>query len=156
MSDAVSRVRPKTRSKQDVSVALGIGWQRAQAKLGKGRFADAIGGTTKLIDRALIGESVPELHTALNSLLADGTALNEVFALYDLHPPRRRNAQAVNDLDTASKLSALVAMFCAALSDGKRDHRETLALADEIRPLMPALTALLTEANHLRGINDAA
>jgi hypothetical protein len=37
-----------------------------------------------------------------------------------------------------------------AIKDGKRVHPETLAVADKLRPHMPALTALLAEAEALR------
>lgn len=153
MSDLHKHVRRNSPvSKTEVSRAIALGWARTASNVGKGAMADKIDGTTKLIDRTLTGESVPELHTALNSLLADHTALNEVFALYGFTPPRKRMPDAQNDLATVSSLSAVVSTFCGALEDGDRNHQETLALADLLRPLMPALVHILDEANRLRGI----
>lgn len=147
-----NHVRPDLRLKSDVSAALVMGWARMNAKLGKGRFADLLGVDPKTIGRAMAGESTPELHTALNSLLVDPGALNELFALYGLHPPRPRHAEPANDLATVSGLSGIVSQFCDVLSDGERDHRETLQLAEAIKALMPPLTAILNEANRIRGL----
>lgn len=139
-------------AKAEVSAALAVGWARASRKAGKGRMADAIDASTKTIDRALTGETLPELHTALASMLADDSALDEVFSLYGLERPRRKNAAAANDLATVSGLSGLVASFCEALADGSRDHVETLEIAELIRKVMPALTALLDDAARIRGV----
>lgn len=145
-------VRPALKSKADVSAALVMGWARMNAKFGKGRFADLLAVDEKTVRRTMSGETTPELHTALNSLLVDPGALNELFALYGLHAPRPREAAAANDLATVSGLSGVVTSFCEALEDGARDHCETLHLADAIRDLMPALTAILNEANRIRGL----
>lgn len=146
------QVRPSVKSKQDVSAALVMGWSRMLAKHGRGTFADKLDICPKTVSRAMAGETTPELHTALNSLALDPTALDELFALYGYHPPRQRVAEAANDLHTISNLSGLAAQFAHALEDGTRDHRETLALADLIRTLMPSLTAILTEANRIKGM----
>lgn len=141
--------------KSEVSAALSVGWARAARSIGKGAFADKIKSCTKTVDRALTGDTVPELHTALASLLADPHALDEVFPLYGFNPPQHRHATAANDLATVSELSGLVSTFCAALKDGNRDHRETLAIADLVRAIMPSLTDILDEANRLRGVKAA-
>lgn len=148
----LGQVRPAAPAKSDVSDALAVGWARASRTLGKGAMADSIGASTKTIDRALTGETLPELHTALASLHAEESALDEVFALYGFERPRRKNAQAANDLATVSGLSSVVAHFCEALSDGSRDHRETLELAELVRKVMPSLTAILDDAARLRGV----
>jgi hypothetical protein len=156
MPDNVNQVCPKTApDKSDVSAALSVSWARTAQRVGKGTMADKLRSCTKTIDRALTGDSVPELHTALASLLADPNALDEVFALYGFDAPRRRNAEAANDMATVSDLSGLVATFCDALKDGHRDHRETLAIADLVRAIMPSLTDILDEANALRGVKAA-
>lgn len=146
-------VRPQIApSKSSVSSALAMGWARAANSAGKGAMADIIGACPKTINRALIGENLPELHTALASMLADESALDEVFSLYGLQRPRRKNSEASNDLVTVSCLSNLVSAFCEAISDGKRDHNETLVLADLVRAAMPSLTAILDDADRIRGV----
>lgn len=135
-----------------MSDALSVSWARAANKIGKGTLADHLGlRDPKLINRALTGETVPELHTALNSLRADDTALDEVFHLYGFHPPRAMDLEARHDMETVSDLSATVARWLESLRDGKRDHRETLALADLIREVLPPLTLILDEADRIRG-----
>lgn len=156
MAEPAKRVCPKAPiPKSHLSAALAVSWARTAQTHGKGVLADAVDGSTKLIDRALTGESVPELHTALNSLRLCPMALDEVFEVYGLHSPRPRLPEAQNDLETVSGLSGLVAEFCAALADGHRDHRETIALVNMVRPLMPALTQIMREADRLRGVEAA-
>ncbi|KPH66027.1 hypothetical protein [Novosphingobium sp. ST904] len=83
-------------------------WQRNVRRFHRHRY--------ETIDRALTGESVPELHTALNSLAVDITALDEVFALYGLRV-KPLKAEPANDLATISRLSNLAGQFAEALSD---------------------------------------
>lgn len=146
-----SRVRPDIVNKSDASAALCAGWARVISRMGKGSFADTIGVDTKTISRSLSGDSVPELHTALNSLFADPTALDELGALYGFEF-RPRRPVAANDLETLSDLSHLVGKWAEALADGQRCHHETLTLASQIRPLIKALSAVCSEADKIRGV----
>lgn len=151
-----TRVRPNlSPSKASVSAALAVGWSRAAQRVGKGAFADRIDANPKTVNRALTGETLPELHTALASLLIDDNALDEVFALYGFDAPRRHPSETANDLSVVSDLSGLVATFCDAIKDGSRDHRETLAIADLVRTVMPSLTGILDQANAIRGVRAA-
>lgn len=115
----------------------------------KGAFVDAIDSSPATVNRALTGDSVPELHTALNSLAFDATALDEVLALYGVKIAPLQ-VEAANDLATISSLSNLAGQFAKALEDGHRDHRETCQLADAIRQLMKALSAICVEADTVR------
>ena len=156
MTEPKNHVCPKVLpSKSDVSGALSVSWARA-ARSGKGAMADFIETSTKTIDRALTGDSLPSLDKALASLKFNHGALDEVLALYGFGRPPRLEGRAANDLSTVSELSGLVSTFCDALSDGTRDHTETLAIADLVRAIMPALTDILDEANSLRGVRVAS
>ena len=149
MSQRSNQVRSiKRQTKSDVQGKLAAAWARVSAGR-KGAFADAADTSIATVDRALTGKSVPELHTALNSLAFDPTALDEVFALYGIKVVPLMT-EAANDLNTISSLSNLAGQFAAALSDGHRDHRETCQLADAIRPLMKALGAICAEADAVR------
>ena len=151
MPDQRNHVRPiRTRSKTEVSGALAAGWARVSANR-KGQFADKLGIDTKTVNRALTGETLPELHTALNSLVDDLTALDELGALYGIEF-RVKEPVAANDLSTVSDLSKLAGQWAEALSDGNRGHRETLALADAIRPLIKALSNVIVEADRIRAV----
>lgn len=144
-------VRPKHITKQDASAALVSGWGQSIAKVGRGTFADALQVDAKTVSRAMSGDSLPELHTALNSLLIDPTALDSLFALYGFQV-RPLQANPANDLSTVADLSHLVGRWADALADGERDHRETLELAKAIRPLIKALSALCVEADELKNV----
>ena len=77
-----NQVRPiRKHTKAEVSGALAAGWARVSAGR-KGAFADNLEIDAKTVNRALTGETVPELHTAFNSLADDPTALDELGALY--------------------------------------------------------------------------
>jgi len=147
-----NHVRPIVRrTKTDVSGAIAAGWARVSAGR-KGAFADNIETTIKTVDRALTGETVPELHTAWNSLADDPTALDELAALYHVQIVPRR-AQAVGDMELAAGLGHSVAELIERLRDGKRCHLDTLALAEVFRPLIPQMHALVSEADEIRGVN---
>lgn len=151
MTQRSNNVLPKNgRSKEDVSAALGDAWHRISRQVGKGRLADTTGAKcTKTIDNAIAGHSLPELHTALNSLLACNTALDEVFALYGgRFVPFV--SQAANDYAVISGLNHAIGSWVHALEDYKRDHRETLALAELLRPLVASLSSIIEEADELK------
>lgn len=145
------QIRPiRTRSKSDVSGALAAGWARISAGR-KGAFADNLEITTKTVDRALTGESVPELHTAFNSLADDPTALDELCSLYGVTMVPRRS-QAANDMELAAGLGHSLSELIDRLRDGRRCHIDTLALAELFRPLIPQMRAVVDDADELRGV----
>jgi len=143
-------LKTKRPSKEDVKDALAADWGRAFPPSVKGTAADLIGCSVGTIDNGITGRNLPELHTALASLLVDPAALQSVLALYGVKVVPLV-ANAANDLDTVAGLSHLAGRWVEALSDGRRDHRETCDLADAIRPLLCALSAVVAEADRLKG-----
>ena len=121
-------------------------WQRAFPPQVRGTAADVIGCHRKTIDNAVAGNHLPDSYTLLMALLADPTALQSALASigFKIAPLR---AEAANDLQTVSNISHLAGQWTEALADGKRDHVETCSLADRIRPLLPALLAIVAEAD---------
>lgn len=136
--------------KQRVSALLAAGWARVAAAKGKGRLADAVDATEKTIENAMAGRTLPELHTALNSLLIDPTALDELLRAfgYRLIP---YHAAAANDLSTAAGVIDAMAELVKSHADGHRDHNETLAVAALLRPHMAAVEQIIREADQIRG-----
>lgn len=131
--------------------ALAQAWGRVWPKLGKGVMADCMGlNDPKTIDRAVTASNLPEAHTIFNSLAADVTALDEVLAAYGFRLAPL-HATAANDMVTAAGVINAMGELVKALSDGNRDHNETLAIAALIRPHMPHLSAIVKEADSLRG-----
>lgn len=144
------QVRPiRKATKAQVSGALAAGWARVSAGR-KGAFADNLDVCAKTIDRALTGETLPELHTALNSLADDPTALDEVFALYGLTIGTRDTAGG-NDMELLGQLGHALAEFIDRMRDGKRCHNDTLAMAVLFRPLIPRMAAIVDQADALTG-----
>jgi len=139
-------VLPKGR----VAALLSAGWARIIATHGKGALADALDVSENTIGNALAQRTTPELHTALNSLSVDPTALDELLAGYGfrLCP---LHSKAANDLATAAGVIGAMGELVEALSDGVRDHNETLAIATLLRPHLPAVQAIVHEADMLRG-----
>ena len=130
-----------------------LGLSRISAKHGRGTVADASGRTTRALDKLFSGGSHDTTGKGLlDFLAADPTALDEVLALYGVRTVPLHN-DAANDLHTISSLSNLAGKFAAALTDGKRDHRETCELADAIRPLMKALGSICVQADRHRAAN---
>lgn len=138
-------------NKERVQSKLAQAWSRTIAERFKGNktaFAGKIGCCPETVSNALTGTQT-ELHTVLNSLLACPNALDELLRLYGfvLVPS---DAEMSPDMVTLSHMSRAMAEFVEVLSDGKRTHRETLELAEELRPLIPRLTAIIHEAEGLK------
>lgn len=136
--------------KHRVAALLAAGWSRVIARIGRGTFADTLEVSENTVGNALAGRTTPELHTALNSLAADPTSLDEVLAGYGLRLAPL-HATAANDMVTAAGVINAMGELVKALADGNRDHNETLAIAALLRPYLPHLVAIVTEADGLRG-----
>lgn len=118
-------------------------------------MADRMGSNTKTIDRAVTAENLPEAHTVFNSLIADPTALDQILREYG-YCLRPLTAEAANDMHTAADLARAAGSMVDALSDGRRDHLETLQLGEIFRHLQPKLTAIICEADAIRSGEKAA
>ena len=130
--------------------ALVHGLARVAAKVGRGTLADKSGRTTRGLDKLFEGSN-PTGKGLCDFLLADETALDEVLSLYG-KKLCARSVDRSQDMRTITEMASVLARFTDALSDGVRDHNETLALAVLIGPLMPKLSAIVDEARSLRGL----
>lgn len=138
-------------SKDKFKRLLSIAWGRVGPSMGLATMAGKMElSDPKTISRAIATDNLPEAHTVFNSLCADESALREVMAHYG-YELCRITPEAANDMVTLSGLCEVAAELAEALKDQKRVHPETLRVADKLRPHMPALTALLAEADALRG-----
>lgn len=139
-------------SKDRFQRKLAAAWSRVLSKLDNmSVMAGRMGmDDTSTIKRVTGMKNLPEAHTIFNSLMADETALDEVLAEYGYRLcPLTTNA--ANDLATLSGLCETAAELSEALRDGIRIHPETLRVADRLRPHMPALNAIIRQADELRG-----
>lgn len=150
MTQCGNSARLNAPSRTQVSRALALGLMRAATAVGgRGTLADIMETSGKTVDRALLGDTVPHLHTAFAALLADPTALDEVAALFGF-AIRPLHSDAANDAGTAAALARAAGSYIEAIGDGRRDHRETLVLADMFRPLVMQMAAVIEEADRIR------
>jgi len=147
-----NQVCPKSPvSKTRLSAALSAAWGRVSNEIGRGTFADRMDVDTKTIARGIAGPSLPDAENLLNSLAADPTALAEVLALYGLQVVPL-GFDAALDFEIIADAAALTAEHTGAMRDGKRDHVETLRVADKARPVVARYTAIIAEADRIRGL----
>jgi len=131
--------------------ALASAWGRVWPHVGKGTMAQAMGlDSTKTIDRAVTASNLPEAHTIFNSLFACPTALDEVVGLFGFKIVPL-SIDAANDLATAAGTIDAMAELIRSQDDQHRDHNETLAIAQLLRPHIGALNAIVRQADELRG-----
>ena len=125
------------------------GLARVAAKIGKGTLADRMERTSRSLDNILGGGSTSG-KAMFDALLADETVLDEVLASYGfrLCP---LHSEAANDLAVAGGVIDAMGKLVIAHADGRRDHNETLSIGALLRPLLPAIQAIVREADELRG-----
>lgn len=140
---------PKPLTKDRVKALVASGLQRAARDYGIEEVAIKAGCSRRCIEKALSHETLPEAHLLGNLLLLDPTTLCEWLGAlgFQLVP---RDVEASPDMVTLHQMSKAMAEFIDALRDGKRTHRETLELAEELRPLIPRLTQIVHEAEGLK------
>lgn len=141
----VSPVAPRT--KAEVSNAVASDWLPLAPIGQRGTFADKIGaGGPKIVSKAISGEHLPEAHTILNSLLADPAALFNTFQLFG-GVFVRTDPSSADDMALISQLLSAAKEAFDRKADGVWCHRDKAALAAIFRPLVPALLAIIREAN---------
>lgn len=145
-------VPPKAnRTKHDISRAVADAMFSAQTAVGgRGTLADRLEVNPRTVDSAIAMRSLPEAQHIFNLLRIDPAALNGILASYGLQAVPLRG-EAANDMHTIAGLSHVAGDWVQRLSDGRRCHIDTLALADAIRPLLTALTGIVVEADRIRG-----
>lgn len=140
---------PVTKEKAKALVAAGL--HRAVVNFGLEKVAQKAGCSPRCLQKALSHETLPEMHTAANVLLLDKTALCEFFAALGIQLVPLDAAMSP-DMQTIARLSETLSVYINALQDGRRDHRETLEIAEHLRPLVAELTGIIREADGLRAV----
>lgn len=138
-------------SEQQYQGKLIAGLSRVAGDIGRGTLADRSGRTTRALDKLFSGASGDTSGKGLLDFLrADPTALDEVLALYgfQLAP---LGFDAVLDFEIIADTAALQAEHTNAMRDGRRDHTETLRVADKARPVVQRYSAIIAEADRIRG-----
>jgi len=137
-------------TKDRAKALLASGLQRAVATRGKDQVALAAGCGERCIEKALAQDTLPSIETVLNALDADETIMDELLAARGRRLCSLR-AEAANDMALAAGVTIAMGQLVQALTDGIRDHTETLTIADLLRPHLPAMNAIVREADGLRG-----
>lgn len=142
---------PLTKQRAKELVASGLQRAIGSSRDGKAEVALAAGCTSRCIEKALSHDTLPSIETLFNALAADETILNEFLSHYG-YRLTSITADPAHDLHTAAGLSHAAGSLIDAHADGNRCHRETLEVADKLRPLLPQITAIIHEADSLRGV----
>jgi hypothetical protein len=138
------------RTKPEVAQAISLDWQALFPWGSRRHAAREIGASDgKVIARTIDGSnSLPELHTALNSLTKSEAALFHTFALFGGTFVRTKGIPSA-DAETLGQMLHAAAEYHDRLKDGHRCHQDTAALARLFVPLVPALLAVIEEAKAL-------
>lgn len=152
MPETLNLVVPERRPPSELQFheALVAGLARAAAGIGRGNLADKSNRTTRALDKLFSGASADTSGKGLlDFLLADPTALDEVLALYGFQLAPRDTSLAI-DFEIIADTAAVIAEHTDAMRDGRRDHRETIRIADKARPVVQRYSAIIAEADELR------
>lgn len=137
----------KPRSSEDVREAIQQDWYELSRRLGIGALEDATGAERRdTVANTIAGKHAPRLHTALNSLIADPAALFNTFQLFGgCFVPV--NSDAESDMATISAMLHAATNYLDLMKDGVRCPSDTAALAKLFAPLVPAMLAIIEQAN---------
>lgn len=139
-------VEPLTET--EFQLLLAIGAQRARIGFGLERLARWIGSCPKTLANAIRPKGTIRADLAFNAVTADPAAFSELFARmgWEAVPVV---AQTMPDAETLAQLAELIAEYAAAMRDGTKTHPELLRIVARVRPLLPALSALVHQADRL-------
>src|SRR5690606_21604563 len=127
------------------------GLARVASNVGRGNLADKSNRTTRALDKLFSGSSADTSGKGLlDFLCADPSALDEVLALYGFQLAPAEALPAI-DFEIIADTAALQAEHTEAMRDGRRCHRETIRIADKARPVVARYSAIIAEADELRG-----
>lgn len=118
---------------------------------GAERVALEIGANEKTVRNARDQRQTLKLHSVFNLLAVDETALDAILDHYGFRLVRTE-AQAANDMALVAQGAALTSIHAEAMEDGRRDHRETIAIAQRFRGLIAQYQPILDEADRIQGI----
>lgn len=128
-------------------VAAGV--RRCSAAEGAARFAVEVGCDEKTMRAARDGKSSLVGSTLFNMLLVNPTVLDELAAHFGL---RLMPLEAVDNGDARllADIAGLGATVATALADGRIDHIEEQAIADQARGVVQDLTGRIAVADRKR------
>jgi hypothetical protein len=135
----------KDAAKSAVSLALA----RLTHAHGMGAVADQAGCSARTLAEAKAEHSLPELHTLLNLLPLDPSALDELLAPMGLKVVPVE-AGGLDWQGVSANMAGFLAALLDALRDGRVDHRERATLMNQARPMVQELTAAIAQHDRER------
>ncbi|MEA3044552.1 MAG: hypothetical protein QOH47_2390 [Sphingomonadales bacterium] len=152
-----ARVRPPIEplTEQDARHLLAAGLLQPCHLEGPTRVALRIGCDEKTVRKARDKETTLRLDYAWNALLADERAL-DALARHFRRLLIPLAIEGANDFQTVSAMLHAATEYFDRMRDNERCHKDTLALGDLFRPLLPALAAVVHEADEIRLGNAAS
>ena len=139
-------------TKDAAKAALAVALARLVQAHGMGTVADQAGCCRKTIENAMGHKALPELHSVLNLLPLDPSALDELLAPmgFRLVPTDEPGSCFPTML---ADLAGVTATTAAALSDGWVDHREEAQIVAKLRDRLPEWNAVVArhDARRVRG-----
>jgi hypothetical protein len=135
--------------KRDAMALVSAALSRLVAAHGLGTLSDHAGCGPKTIQNAMGLHSLIELHSLLNVLALDRTALDELLAHFGLKAVALDAADGC-EARLLAETADLVAAHARALGDGRIDHREEQALAASARPVVHEWAGRIARADRKR------
>lgn len=143
--------RQRPVSAEEVREALQLDWQTTIKRVGAGAFEDRLGAVDRdTLGNVLKGKHSPRLHTAVNSLLADRSALLNTLLLFGVVAIEAEPGE-IDDHEVIAGMLRTAAEYFDRMKDGRRCHTDTLALAELFGPLIGPLLAIVREGARIRG-----
>lgn len=148
-----AQVRPSSKrlTEEDARAKLSFGLLRVTSVHGPSRAGLDAGCDEKTIRNARDQKHTLRIDLAFNLLTLDPTVLDELLASYG-YKLTPLHANAANDLHTAAGLLDGATEIVRSQEDGVRDRNETLRIADKLRPHLPAVLAIVSEADAIKGV----
>lgn len=131
-------------TKGEAKPKVAAGLARAVARRGLERIALQGGCTTRCIQKAIAGETLPELHTALNIAALEPDAATDVLAAYGLGV-HLLEPGAMPDAEALSALASLLSEVADAMRDGRIDPVELRRVVDKAQPVLPWLNGCVAK-----------
>ncbi len=135
----------KERAKSALSAALG----RLTHVHGMDAVAYHAGCCRRTLEEAKAERCLPELHTILNLLPLDASALDELLAAVGMKLVPLESA-GLDWHGVNADAAGFVAALANALRDRRVDHREHAALINQARPMVQELTAAIAQHDRER------
>ncbi len=129
---------PMTKAAARDAVAMML--TRLALAFGPGTVADYAGCSGRTVADARAGKTLPELHSVINLLVLDPSALDELLAPMGFRLVQIDQAGSAYPQMLAS-LADVTATTAGALADGRVDHREEAQIMARLRQMLPDLNA---------------